>query len=291
MKITATLSEMDKLIITVAITGGIHGKESNPNLPEQPDEQVRDVYDCYNAGASIVHLHIRDKQGVCSGDLGIFKEVLSKIKAKCEIVTQVGNGIGFYYDDNGDYVCHSYETRMGLLEIEPKPDIITLNAGTFHFGKALFPNSSEFNEEFVKRANERNIPIECEVYDIGHVANVMQLVDKGVLKKPIHFSFVLGIEGGIPATHENMLRLVAEIPEGAYWQVISISKYQLPLTVAAMSMGANIRTGLEDNVYYSTGGLAESNAQLVERVVKIAREFGREIATVDDAKKTFGIED
>ncbi len=291
MLITADFDEMKKMIITVAITGGIHGKEANPNLPEQPDEQAQDAYDCYNAGASICHLHVRDKDGKSTGDLNIYNEALSKIKAKCNIITQVGNGIGFTRNEKGMLVEFPLEQRMKLLEIEPKPDIITLNAGTFHFGDALFSNPHEFNTEFVKRANERKIPIECEVYDIGQVANIMRLVNEGTLKEPIHFSFVLGIEGSIPARHENLIRLVSDIPEGSTWQVITIGRYQLGLTVAGMCMGANIRTGLEDNIYYSRGKLVSSNVQIVERMVRLARELGREIATVDEAKVAFGVED
>jgi len=290
MLLTADFEEMNKVIITVAITGGLHGKEANPNLPEQPEEQAQDAYDCYNAGASICHLHVRDKDGNSTGDLNVYQEAISKIKAKSPIIVQVGNGIGQHTDEKGNVVMFTYEQRMRLLDIEPKPDLITINAGTFDFSDVLFPNSHDFNRDFVKGANERKIPIECEVYDISHIANMMRLVDEGVLKEPIHFSFVLGIDGGIPATPENMLRLAAEVPEGSAWQAIAISKYQLPLTVAAMCMGANIRTGLEDNVYIRGGELAKSNAQLVERAVKIARDLGREVATVDDAKKVFGIE-
>jgi 3-keto-5-aminohexanoate cleavage enzyme len=286
----ADLTRMEKMIIAVAITGGVHGKELNPNLPEQPDEQARDSYDCYNAGASICHLHVRDKEGKTTGDLDVYKEAISKIKAKCPILVQVGNGIGWTSDEKGKIIQYPLEKRMRLLEIEPNPDILTINAGTFEFADVLFPNPYWFNKEFVTRANERKIPIECEVYDIGHVANMLRLVEEGVLKKPVHFSFVLGIQGGIPAKHENVIRLVSDIPEGSGWQVITIGRYQLSLTVAAMCMGANIRTGLEDNIYYRRGELAKSNAHLVERMVKLAHDLGREIATVDDAKKAFGIE-
>ena len=291
MKLTADFEEMKKVIITVAITGGLHGKEANPNLPEQPDEQAQSAYDCYNAGASICHLHVRDKNGASTGDLNVYEEAISKIRAKSPILIQVGNGIGQYVDENGVGHTHSNEHRMKLLDIEPKPDIITINAGTFDFSGVLFPNSPDFNRAFIKGANERSIPIECEAYDISHIANIEGLVQEGILKKPVHYSLVLGIDGGIPATPENMLRLVAELPEGSSWQAIAISRYQLPLTVAAMCMGANIRTGLEDNVYIRRSELAKSNAQLVERVVKIARDLGRDVATVEETKKAFGIED
>ena len=290
MLITADFTKMKKMIITVAVTGGIHGKESNPNLPEQPDEQAQSAYDCYNAGASICHLHVRNKEGKSTGDLNVYKEAISKIKAKSPILVQVGNGIGWYYDEKGNHVTYPFEKRMKLLEIEPKPDIITINAGTFHFDDVLFPNPYEFNKEFVSGANRKKIPIECEVYDIGHVTNILRLVNEGILKTPVHFSFVLGIPGGISARHENLIRLISDIPEGSSWQVITIGKYQMALTIPGICMGGNIRTGLEDNIYYRKGELAKSNAQLVERIVRIARELGREIATVDDTKKSFGVE-
>lgn len=290
MLITADFTKMKKMIITVAVTGGIHGKESNPNLPEQPYEQAQSAYDCYNAGASICHLHVRNKEGKSTGDLNVYKEAISKIKAKCPILVQVGNGIGWYYDEKGNHVNYPFEKRMKLLEIEPKPDIITINAGTFHFEDVLFSNPYEFNVPFVTGANQRKIPIECEVYDIGHVTNIMRLVNEGILKTPVHFSFVLGIPGGISARHENLIRLVSDIPEGSSWQVITIGRYQMGLTIPGICMGGNIRTGLEDNIYYTKGELAKSNAQLVERIVRIARELGREIATVDDVKESFGVE-
>jgi 3-keto-5-aminohexanoate cleavage enzyme len=279
----------DKVIITAAITGGVHGKFANEALPQQPDEQAQAAYDCYNAGAAVVHLHVRDKRGFSTPDLNVYNEVITKIRQRCPIICQVGNGIGAIVDENWDHRLASQEERVNLLNIEPKPEMLTINAGTFTFvtnlGNSLFLNPPEFNEEFVTGCNQRGIGVECEVYDVGHVANVLNLVEKGILKTPVHFSFVLGIGGGIPATPQNLLRLVDEIPDGSSWQVITIGKYHLPMTMLGLSMGANIRTGLEDTIYYSKGELAGSNAQLVERVVRMAHEMGREVATMEEAKQ------
>jgi len=279
----------DKVIIAAAITGGVHGKFANEALPQQPDEQAQAAYDCYNAGAAVVHLHVRDKRGFSTPDLNVYNEVIAKIRQRCPIICQVGNGIGAIVDENWDHRLASQEERVNLLNIEPKPEMLTINAGTFTFvtnlGNSLFLNPPEFNEEFVTGCNQRGIGVECEVYDVGHVANVLNLVEKGILKTPVHFSFVLGIGGGIPATPQNLLRLVDEIPDGSSWQVITIGKYHLPMTMLGLSMGANIRTGLEDTIYYSKGELASSNAQLVERVVHMAHEMGREVATVEEAKQ------
>ena len=290
MEITCEIAKMKKLIVTVAQTGGIHGKELNPALPEQPDEIAQSAYDCYNAGASVCHIHVRDKEGRTTGDMEVYSEVLTKIKAKCPIITQVGNGIGGILRPSGIIEAASLAERMPLTVLEPKPDMLTINMGTFEFGwLATFDNPLSWNAEFIKRCNARNIPIECECYDMSHVFNALELVKWGVLKEPVHFSLVLGVNGGMPFTPRLLSTMVDCLPEGSSWQVITVSKFQLPATVMAVCQGANIRTGLEDNIYYSKGELAKSNAQLVERMVRIAREIGREIATVDEAKEMLGV--
>lgn len=292
MKANLDLQKHKKLIIAVAQTGGIHGKEANPALPEQPEEIAQSAHDCYNAGASVVHIHARDKDGNTTGDLNVYERILSGIKKKCPIITQVGNGIGVVEKADGSQGIPELDYRLKLTEIEPKPDMLTVNCGTFEFGwlGSSFENPLYFNEEFIKRCNKRNIPIECECYDLSHINNMLELVNRGVLNKPVHFSFVLGIKGGIPATPESINAMLDMIPQDSTWQVITISKLHVPSTVMAMCMGANVRTGLEDTIYYSRGVLAESNAQLVERMVRVAKEIGREVATVDEAKDMLGIE-
>jgi 3-keto-5-aminohexanoate cleavage enzyme len=282
------LSE-DKVIITAAITGGIHGKAQNPNIPEQPEEQAQAALDCYNAGAAVLHLHVRGPNGMNTPDIAVYNTAVRLIGEKSPIIRQIGNGIGAYLDENGEVKIATLEQRLKLLTIEPQAEMHTLNAGTFEFrtkyGSALFENPVWFNEQYVTGCNEQNIGIEIEVYDISHIHNVLELVDRGVLKGPLHFSFVMGIMGGIPADPGHLLSLINEIPEGSSWQVITIGRYQLKMTSIGMALGGNIRTGMEDNIYYGRGDLAESNAQLVERMVRIAREMGRDPATVDEAKQ------
>ena len=291
MKVTLEIDKMDKLIITVATTGGIHDKSVNPNLPEQPDEIAQDVYDCYNAGATVHHIHVRDKQGRTTGDLDVYSEVISKVKARCPIITQVGNGIGAVFRPDGTADIATQDERMALTKIVPKPDMLTINCGSFEFDyhTHTFENPIAWNTEFIRRCYERDIAIECECYDISHIENAKELVRRGALKEPVHYSLVLGIKGGIPATPQMISTMVDVIPEGSSWQVITISRQQVPSTVMAMCQGANIRTGMEDNIYYRKGELVKSNAQLVERMVRIARELGREIATVDDTIKKMGV--
>jgi 3-keto-5-aminohexanoate cleavage enzyme len=285
------LTDPGKVVITVATTGGLHGKEANRALPEQPDEIVRNFHDCYNAGASVAHIHVRDKRGVTTSDLSVYSEVISGIIDRCPgMITQVGNGIGLRYEQAGqEGQPFSLEERMNLLNIRPVPDQLTVNCGTFHFdhkgSEFLFPNSKKWNAEFIRGCNERGIHNELEVYDLSHIANVIALFERGVLKPPLHFSLVMGIQGGIPASPQNLLAMLDALPEGSSWQLVSIGKHQLPLSTMVVALGGNIRVGFEDNVYYSHGVLAVSNAQLVERAARICRELGREVATAEEARR------
>jgi 3-keto-5-aminohexanoate cleavage enzyme len=284
------LTDPGKVVITVAPTGGLHGKEANPALPEQPREIIQAFRDCYNAGATVAHMHVRDRRGVTTANLEVYSEVIEGVMRHCPgMITQVGNGIGLAYHSPGaEGEPFTLEERMNLLHIRPQPDQLTLNLGTFHFEhkntEFLFPNSKRWNAEFVRGCTGRGIRNELEVYDLSHIQNALDLMERGVLKPPLHFSFVLGIKGGIPATPANLLAMLDAIPEGSSWQIVSIGKYQLPLSAMALAMGGNIRVGMEDNVYYRHGVLAVSNVQLVERAVRIARELGREIATPEEAR-------
>lgn len=281
----------EKVIITVATTGGLHGKEANPNLPEQPPEIVQAMHDAYNAGASIAHIHVRDKDGLTTSDLDIYSEVLQGIRNRCpQMITQVGNGIGARYVNGrkNPAVGFSQEERMALLDIDPRPDMLTVNSGSFHFqhknSELLFDNSKSWNAGFIEGCKARGIHNELECYDLSHIENMIRLRDRGVLTGPLHFSLVLGIDGGIPASPKNLMTLVDALPDGSSWQVVTIGKNQIPLSMMALAMGGNIRVGFEDNVYIEHGVLAVSNAQFVEKAVRIARELGREIATPEEAR-------
>ena len=297
------LSE-EKVIITAAITGGIHGKWANASIPITPEEQAQDALECYEAGAAICHIHVRGEDGQNTPDLNVYNKAVTLIAEKCPIIRQIGNGIGARVEwgvkvsrKGKPYgqaiVMPTLKERLNLLDIEPQPEMFTINAGTFEFrtpyGSSTFDNPLDFNKKYVKKCKRIGAGIEIEVYDSGHIANIMDLVDLRVLKPPLHFSLVLGIKGGAPATVSNLLHLIDELPEGSTWQVVTVGKFNLRTTVIAMSMGGNIRTGLEDTIYYSKGEPVESNAQLVRRMVRLAKEIGREPATVDEAKVILGL--
>jgi len=300
----------EKVIITAAITGGAHGKWSNPNLPITPEEQAKDAVECYNAGATVCHIHVRGKDGLATADLNVYNKTVKLIKEKCPIITQIGNGIGARIE-YGVKISKSgrrygqalkmatLEERLNLLNINPQPDMFTINAGTFEFRtnirgmetNSIFNNPIEFNKKYVNGCKKIGAGIEIEVYDTSHVANIMELIEMGVFKpnEKLHFSIVLGIKGGAPASVKNLLNMVELLPEGSTWQVVTIGRYCLRTTMIAMCMGGNIRTGLEDTVYYRKGELVKSNAQLVERMVRLAKEIGREPATINEARVLLGL--
>ncbi|MHA1491394.1 MAG: 3-keto-5-aminohexanoate cleavage protein [Promethearchaeota archaeon] len=294
----------EKVIITAAITGGIHGKWANPALPITPEEQAQDALECYNAGAAILHLHVRGEDGQNTPDLNVYGKAVKLIKEKCPIITQIGNGIGARIEygvkmsrKGKKYgqaiVMPTLKERLNLININPSPDMHTINAGTFEFrtpyGSSTFNNPMDFNKKYVKKCKEKGFGIEIEVYDSGHIANIKDLVDMKVLEPPLHFSLVMGIKGGAPATVDNLLLMVDQLPKRSTWQCITVGKFNLRTTLIAMSMGGNIRTGLEDTIYYQKGELVKSNAQLVKRMAQFARDIGREPATVDEAKEMLGL--
>ena len=290
----------NKVIVTVAITGGIQGKWANPNIPITPEEQAQDALECYEAGAAICHIHVRGEDGQNTSDLNVYNKTVRLIQEKSPIITQIGNGIGAKIEYGvkvsskgkryGQAITMaSLDERLNLLNIEPVPDMYTINAGTFEFrtkyGRHLFDNPMDFNKKYVKKCYEKDCGIEIEVYDSSHIANILDLVDMKVLKPPLHFSLVLGIGGGAPATVNNLIQLVDQLPKDSTWQVVTVGRYNLRLTTIGMCMGGNIRTGLEDTLHYQRGEMVKNNAQLVKRMVRLAKEIGREPATVDEAKE------
>ncbi len=300
----------EKVIITAAITGGAHGKWTNPALPISPEEQAQAALECFEAGATVCHIHVRGDDGFSTADINVYNKVVTLIKEKCPIITQIGNGIGARVE-YGVKVSKSgrrygqalkmatQEERLNLLTIKPQPDMFTINAGTFEFRtkikgfntSSLFDNPIEFNRQFVEGCKKLNTGIEIEVYDTSHIANVMDLVNMGVFEpnEKLHFSIVLGIKGGAPASVRNLLNMVDLLPEGSKWQVVTIGRYNLRTTTIAMCMGGNIRTGMEDTVHYRKGELVKNNAQLVERMVRLCKEVGREPATIEEARELLGL--
>jgi 3-keto-5-aminohexanoate cleavage enzyme len=291
---------MEKLVITAAITGAFLSKEQHPALPVTPEEIAAEVKRCYDAGATIAHLHARHPDPKLS-DYDVLGMTIKMINGMCPIITQVGTGVRNRY---GEIRAEEERLENFLNNVRPRPDMITVNGGSFHFrilGKKepmgskgrsyLYSNSPQLIAGFARGAVERNLGIEFETFDAGQIENVRALIDTGVLPAdhPLNFDFVLGIGGGAPATPKALMYMVDAVPAGAHWTAMAISQRQAPITTMAMILGGGVRVGFEDNVYLYKGVLATSNAQFVERVVKIAREIGREIATADEAREILGL--
>ena len=285
-----SLLSADKVIITVAITGGLHGREANPNLPLTAQEQARAALDAYNAGASIVHLHVRDAKGVVSTDLKDYSRTIRLVNESCPIITQVGNGIGTRVHPNGSIGKKiTLNERMNLVGIEPKPDMMTVNGGTFEFRSPVssdtFDNNHSFNMEFIERCRARGCGLELEVYDPSHIANMVDLKSRGLLDGMLHFSIVLGIKGGSPASVSNLVHMINELPDDSGWQLVSIGRYHFRLNAMAMAMGGNVRTGMEDTVFNNKGEAVTGNGELVQATASLARSMGREPATVEETRR------
>ena len=278
-----TLPE-NKVIITVAQTGAIVTKKINPHVPEQPDEIAASALECYNEGAAIVHIHARDKTGENSAEVGIFREIHDKIRARCPLVIQ---------DSTGGGPNLSQEERIACLQAEP--EMASLNMGTMMrisgpYKGVPWSNMPEEIEQFVGRMNERGIKPEMEVYSHAMLRDVQNLIAKGLIQKPYYIDLVLGMryQGACDATPKMLLSLIDMLPADAYFNCSAVGPAQLPITSLAMLLGGCVRVGLEDNAYYKRGELA-TNAQLVARTVRIARELGKEPATPAEARQILGL--
>jgi 3-keto-5-aminohexanoate cleavage enzyme len=274
---------MEPLIITTALTGAETTRQAQPNLPITPDEQAQTAKDCFAVGSSVMHLHVREDDGTPTQRLERFEESITKIrKAVPDIIIQMSTG---------GAVGESFEKRMAPLKL--RPDMATLNAGTLNFGDEVFINSPKDIERLAAYFQEVNVAPEIEVYESGMIDIVAKLVKKGLITHaPLHVQFVLGVPGGMSGKAKNLIYMVEHLKEEiptATWGVAGIGRWQLPCAMMAVAMGGHVRVGFEDNVFYHKGVLADSNAQLVARVKRLADEFGRPIATPAEARRILGL--
>jgi 3-keto-5-aminohexanoate cleavage enzyme len=260
---------MDKVIITAALTGPIATKKDNPAVPGTPEEMAVSAKAAYEAGAAIVHIHLRDND-TPTVDLDVAQRTVDAVRAACPAIIQFSTG----------GLNIPYEDRMRI--VESRPLRATLNPCTMTFATGEFSNPPDKMPLLAKRMIELDIKPEVEIYDTGHLDMMLELVKKGLLVEPLQVSFVMGVRGGMAADPMILTYLVNRLPAGTSWQVIAIGRANLPLTTIGLAMGGNARTGLEDTLLLEKGRPARSNAELVERLVGVARSVGREPATVAD---------
>jgi 3-keto-5-aminohexanoate cleavage enzyme len=270
---------MEKLIITVAPTGGQTTREHTPYLPLTSKEIADSVYEAWQEGAAIAHIHVRDEDGKPTLDIKKYIEVMERIKDKCDIIINLSTAGAVGMND---------EDRLRVCELSP--EMASFDAGSTNFGSGVFLNSPPFLERLAMKMQEYQVKPEIEIFDVGMVENTLRIVKKGLIHPPFHFQFVLGVQGGMPATPKNLLFLSESIPKGSTWSAIGASKDQLAINTMSIVMGGHVRVGMEDSVYYRKGELASTNAQFVRRIVTLSRTIGREVATSDDARKMLGLE-
>ena len=298
---------MGKVIITAALTGNIHTPSMSPHLPLTPQDLINEAVRCEQAGVTIVHVHARDpKDGKPTTDVEIYREILSGIKAKTNLVVTV---------TTGGTASMTPEERIAVVR-ELKPEMATFNAGSMNFAlypvldkykefkydweKAflastegfIFPNTFTSLKVFCQTMNDVETQPELEIYDVGHIMNLAQIMREGYLKKPIYLQFVLGILGGIPASVDNLLFLTnaARQTFGEFrWSVCAAGRHSFNLGVVNMIQGGWMRVGLEDNLYLKKGELAKSNAEQVEKAIRFAHELDLEVASPDEAREILGL--
>jgi 3-keto-5-aminohexanoate cleavage enzyme len=272
---------MEKLIITAAITGSRISRSRTPYIPITPDEIAQSAHECWEAGASIAHIHVRDPETeIGTQDADLIRRVVEPLREKTDLVlcltTSGVPGLNF-----------PLEKRM--IPLQFKPELASLDAGTILLGGRPFINTPEFLEGAAKAMREAGVKPELEIFDYGMITTCIRMRDQRQLEDPLHFQFVLGTPWGAPATPRTLIHMVETIPRDATWSIIGIGRSHLPMSMFALAMGGHIRVGMEDNIYFNRGELVKKNSQFVERIARIADEYGREVATPSETREILGL--
>ncbi|UCG65367.1 MAG: 3-keto-5-aminohexanoate cleavage protein [Deltaproteobacteria bacterium] len=298
---------MGKVIITAALTGNIHTPSMSPYLPITPDQLIDEAVRCEEAGAAVVHVHARNPEdGKPTTDVEIYREILTGIKSKTNLVVS---------PTTGGTATMTPEQRIRVVR-ELKPEMATFNAGSLNFAlypvvskveefkypwekdflesteSFIFPNTFTSLKVFCKTMEETHTKPELEVYDVGQITNLAQIIAEGFLRRPLYLQFVLGILGGIPATVDNLLFLTntARKVLGEFeLSVCAAGRHQFPMGLVNMIQGGHMRVGLEDNLYIGKDQLAKGSYEQVEKAIRFARELGLEVASSDDAREILGL--
>jgi 3-keto-5-aminohexanoate cleavage enzyme len=275
---------MSKVIVTAALTGVLATRDQCPAIPYTPKEIGEEAKRAADAGAAIVHIHARTPQGGPDWSVETFAEIFDEVRARTDVIVNFSTGaVGVPAEER---VAHIRELR---------PEMAALNMGSMNYAiysekkKAfyhdhVFENPFRDIQLFLETMKEAQVRPEMECFDAGHIGNTRPLIDMGVLDAPYQFSLIMGVLGGIPGTTRHLVDQVDSLPQGSHWQVIGIGLNQWPLVAAAISMGGNVRVGLEDNFYLEQGKMAKSNGDLVEKASRLAHDLGREVATIAEAR-------
>jgi len=279
----------DICVVTCAVSGVLANRRQCPNIPYTPAEIADECKRAYDAGAAVVHIHARNDDGSPTFSPAVFAKIKEEVRSRCPILLNFSTGT--ILEDVTDQCTYIKES---------KPEIAALNMGTMNYSKysrarknfdfdMVFPNTYEKIIKLLKAMNEVGAKPELECFDTGHTHGIWPLLDMGVLKKPLQFSFIVNVLGGIPAHVESLQLQTKIMPAGSEWEVIGISHGAWRMLGAALVLGGNIRCGLEDHLYLPSGEMAKSNGELVDQAVRLVRGIGRRPATVDEAREILSL--
>ena len=271
-----------KRIITAALLGSWATKDINPAVPYSPEEIARDAYDCWKAGAAIVHIHVRNEDGSPSTDLKYYEETVDRIRAfkDCDVCINITSSGSVDFGDE--------ERIIPIRRL--LPELASFDAGTLNWQhRTVFMNPPAFLEKLGLALQEVNVKPEIEIFDMGMVYNAIHYIKQGILKAPCHFQIVLGCAGGMTNTVQNLVSLVNILPENCTWGGCGIASGHIPIMQATIAMGGHLRVGLEDNLYIDRGVLAPSNVALVARAKKLLEICNLEAATPEEARQIYGL--
>jgi 3-keto-5-aminohexanoate cleavage enzyme len=269
-----------EVVLTAAIVGAELTRAETPHLPISPQEVADEAARCREAGAAVIHLHVRNDDGTNTQSSDRFAQVIEAIRRKCDCIIQ---------PSTGGAVGMSIDERAGPLAC--KPEMATLNCGSINFGDDVFVNTRGDIRRLAAKIRQAGVVPELECYEVGHIAEALSLAAEGAIGAPLHFQFVLGVRGAIPAREDVVGFMRSLLPSGASWGVAAVGRAQQPMTELAMRLGGNARVGLEDNIHLGKGVLSPGSAPLVERAAAYARSIGREPADPARARKLLGLDD
>ena len=268
---------MEKLIITVAPTGSIPKKKDTPHVPVTIEEIVTCALRCEDNGASIIHIHIRDENENPSDDPQIFHEIVNRIRERSNLIIQVSTGGRAGTD---------LDSRIKRLQM--RPEMASLTTGSVNFPNSAYVNPPDLIAALAKEMHRLEIKPEMEIFDLSMINNAIALADRSLADRPLHFNFVMGLRGAMPAKIDHLAHLASGLPSESTWTASGIGAAQLRMSIHALLMGGHVRVGLEDNIYYKKGELA-TNERFVERIVRLSKELGREVAAPDEARKILSL--
>jgi len=279
----------DVCVVTCALTGVLANRKQCPAIPYTPVEIAEEARRAYEAGAAVVHIHARNDDGSPTFSPAVFARIKEETRKRSPIILNFSSGV------LGDDV-----TEPAAVMREVKPEIGALNMGTMNYAKysekkkefifdMVFPNTYSKIIKLLTAMNEAGVKPELECFDTGHTSGIRPLLDMGILKAPLQFSFIVNVLGGIPPSVDALQLQTKIMPPGSEWEVIGISHCQWRMLAAALVLGGNIRCGLEDHLYLPNGEMAKSNADLVEVAVRLCRDVGRRPATVEEAREILSL--